>query len=104
MKLRWNIIILGLLMASCSSQTVTYCTGPNFTAYCYELQKGGKFSFDESTCTGGSRGIGDYKIIGDTIKFQFKKRQEVKRGRYELHKLQELDKKIIVNLMVVDSQ
>ncbi len=36
--------------------------------------------------------------------FQFKKRQEVKRGRYELHKVQELDKKIVVNLMVIDSQ
>ena len=104
MKLRWNIIMLGLLMASCSRQIGTYCTGPNYTAYCYELRKGGKFSFEESTCTGGSQGIGDYKIIGDTIKFQFKKRQEVKRGRYELHKVQELDKKIIVNLMVVDSQ
>jgi len=103
MKLQWGIIILVLIMTSCNSQIGVYCTEPNYTAFCYELKKGRKFKFDEGTCTGASQGIGEYEIIGDTIKFKFKK-HEINRGGYELDKIKEIDKGIIVNLMVIDSQ
>ena len=90
-------------MASCKSQIGIYCTEPNFTAFCYELKKDGKFKYDEGTCTGSSQGIGDYEINGDTIKFKFGK-HEINRGRYELEKIKEIEKGIIVNIMAIDSQ
>ena len=90
-------------MTSCKSQIGIYCTEPNYTAFCYELKKDGKFKFDKGTCTGTSQGFGEYEIIGDTIKFKFKK-HEINRGGYEINKIKEIDKGIIVNLMVIDSQ
>ena len=103
MKFHWVKIILILTTVSCKSQIGIYCTKPNYTAFCYELKKNGKFKYDKATCTDASQGIGDFEIIGDTIKFNFRK-HEIKRGGYQLEKVKEIEKEVEVHLTVIDSQ
>ena len=103
MKLQLAIIIPVLIIASCKSHIGIYCTKPNYNGFCYELKKNGEFKYDEGTCTFASQGIGKYEITGDTIKFRFED-FEIKRGNYEIEKNKEIEKGIMVDLSVVDSQ
>ena len=103
MKIQLLVLVYILFIVSCKSPIGLYCSPPNYTAFCYDLKKDGKFIYDSASCTGGSRGIGDYEIKDDTLKFNFRK-HEIKRGGYKIEKTKELKNEIIIHLTAVDSQ
>lgn len=102
MKLQWTAILFVCLLLGCKRQFGIYCTQPDYTAYCYELKKDGRFVYNAASCIGASQGIGEYKIIKDTLKLIYEK-HKIEKGTYTLKKVNTIDSNIVFKLQVLDS-
>ncbi len=95
------LVFLLLVLSACSRKSIMYCTNPNYTAFCFEIQKKNKFKYYEASCTDSAEGKGKYEIIKDSIIFHFKDHKHNKKGESEISKIASNDS-VIINLTVVD--